>query len=319
MTDETGGFYADIGDHPSLSRIEQQILFDELDRLCPFRRGINQRVLSIPDDALRPDACNCQYPEVITKPSGHTALCPVAISANAVVSEIASYLYKLVVSIANKYSNINVPLEDLIQEGNIGLVRSIWKFDQARGLKLPTYATWWIRQATTRALADQGSNIRIPVHVLNKYIAIAVRHDGGMADQDIANSMGLPVNEVISTRSMVSASITLSLDHPSLNDSLDDGDGLHQSLADNTLSPERASTLSELRQMLNQMASALPDRQRKIMEMRHGLNGSARSHTLQEISIVFGLSRERIRQLENEAMTAICCDENLAKLKDFAG
>lgn len=261
------------------------------------------------------------YPVLDSKEKETELAKRIAKGDEAARNELTACNLKLVVSIAKHYVNRGMHLLDLIQEGNMGLIKAVEKFDYTRGYKFSTYATWWIRQAITRALADQARTIRIPVHMVEtinkitrKQRELTQKLNRDPTAEEIANGMGLGWTAERVREIQQIALDPLSLEKPvgeeedsHVGDFIEDKDNIN---------PVEYANHALLRDRLNEVLGELTDREERVIRLRYGLD-DGKTHTLEEVGKEFGVTRERIRQIEAKAIKKLRHPSRAKLLKDF--
>ena len=299
----------DLGGEINLGEVEEEELVDPVDLAAEYNL----------DDPVRMYLKEIGQVKLLSADEEVDLAKRVASGDKAAKDKLTEANLRLVVSIAKKYSGRGLHILDLIQEGNTGLIRAVDKFDWTKGNKFSTYATWWIRQASTRAIADQARTIRVPVHMV-EVINKATRCNRKLVQElgreptmeEIAKELNLPVEKIIEANR--TAADTLSLDTP-VGDEEDTTIGSFVE-DDNTPGPADATSNALLAEALSEILGTLTDREADVLRMRFGMY-DGRTHTLEEVGQIFGVTRERIRQIENKAIRKLRHPSRAKKIKDF--
>ena len=273
-----------------------------------------------PDDALGAYLREIGRGRLLTKEQEIELAKQIEAGSDAARHHMTEANLRLVVSIAKKYQGRGMPLLDLIQEGNVGLMRAVAKFDHRRGFKFSTYATWWIRQAVLRAIGDQARTIRLPIHIgdqTNKLVRISDRLRDSLGrqptDEEIGEELGLTTLEVEALRQ--TSRDTVSLETP-IGDEGDTELG-HLIEDPNAESPANAAMRSDLKDQVDGVLGTLKPRERRVIQLRFGL-GDGHQRALDEVARRMGTSRETVRQLERQALDKLRRTGHAARLRSYA-
>ena len=299
----------DVGDDIDLSGLEEEDLVDPVDLAAEYSL----------DDPVRMYLKEIGQVKLLSAEEEVELAKRVAEGDQYAKNKLTEANLRLVVSIAKKYSGRGLHILDLIQEGNTGLIRAVDKFDWTKGNKFSTYATWWIRLAFTRAIADQARTIRVPVHMV-EVINKATRCNRKLVQElgreptveEIAAELNLPVEKIIEANR--TAADTLSLDTP-VGDEEDTSIGSFVE-DERTPGPADATSNAMLAEALKEILDTLTEREADVLRMRFGMY-DGRTHTLEEVGQIFGVTRERIRQIENKAIRKLRHPSRAKRIRDF--
>ncbi len=309
LDDDLDLLAGDLGDDVDLSGMDEEELVDPVDLAAEYNL----------DDPVRMYLKEIGQVPLLSPEEEIELAKQVCDGSQEAKNKLTEANLRLVVSIAKKYSGRGLHILDLIQEGNTGLIRAVDKFDWTKGNKFSTYATWWIRQAITRAIADQARTIRVPVHMV-EVINKATRCNRKLVQElgreptmeEIAAELGLPVEKIIEANR--TAADTLSLDTP-VGDEEDTSIGSFVE-DERTPGPADATSNALLAEALKEILDTLTEREADVLRMRFGMY-DGRTHTLEEVGQIFGVTRERIRQIENKAIRKLRHPSRAKKIKDF--
>lgn len=324
MADDDDNNPRSRNDLASLDDIDQEPDFEELEEEDTPEDELNsgQYLDDISDDSVRLHLREIGKIPLLTADEELELAQRVVAGDRKAKDKMAEANMRLVVSIAKRYSGRGLDFLDLIQEGHTGLLRAVEKFDPDKGFKFSTYATWWIRQAITRAIADQARTIRIPVHMvetINKLLRTQRRMTQELNREPTIDELA---NELEMEPEKVEYVIKIKQDISSLDAGVGrDGDDDESVLGDfiedeDGVTPEESAATQLLKEQVQAVLSTLSDREQKIIKMRFGLDGG-KSHTLEEVGQEFAVTRERIRQIEAKALAKLRKHKDSRKLHDY--
>ena len=317
MSDDKPIVPADDFDEPDFEDVENEEDIDDLNAIAA-----GQYLDDVSDDSVRLYLREIGKIPLLTSEEELELAQRVLTGDKKAKDKMAEANMRLVVSIAKRYSGRGLDFLDLIQEGNTGLLRAVEKFDPDKGFKFSTYATWWIRQAITRAIADQARTIRIPVHMvetINKLLRTQRRMTQELNREPTIDELA---KELEMEPEKIEYVIKIKQDISSLDAGVGrDGDEEESVLSDfiedeDTISPEESATNQLLKEKVQEVLSSLSDREQKIVRMRFGLD-TGKSHTLEEVGQEFAVTRERIRQIEAKALAKLRKHADAKKLYEY--
>ena len=318
IVDASGGFVSGLSDvdEPIIDELEEEEDIDLLDQ--------SQYLDDASDDSVRLYLREIGKIPLLNSEEELELAQKVVAGDKRAKDKMAEANMRLVVSIAKRYSGRGLDLLDLIQEGNTGLLRAVEKFDPDKGFKFSTYATWWIRQAITRAIADQARTIRIPVHMvetINKLLRTQRRMTQELNREPTIEELAKELEmepEKVEYVIKIKQDIT-SLDAGVVRDEGEDDSVLGDFIEDeDTATPEESATNQLLKEQVQSVLSSLSEREQKIIKMRFGLE-NGKSHTLEEVGQEFAVTRERIRQIEAKALAKLRKHKDAKKLHEYLG